>query len=100
MRGFAPPLRDAAAQAAAVIARAMGYSAEPPPLPDEAGEAGEAGDAGDGRELDWSHAADKRTVPDDPLDSAATASRIRPLDWTEQEDSAEETPRRPTLDWL
>ena len=29
-------LRDAAAQAAAVIARAMGYKAEPPQLPDEA----------------------------------------------------------------
>ncbi len=29
-------LRDAAAQAAAVIARAMGYKAEAPPLPDEA----------------------------------------------------------------
>ncbi len=29
-------LRAVAAQAAAVIARAMGYSAEPPPVPDEA----------------------------------------------------------------
>ena len=30
------PLRNAAAQAATVIARAMGYRAEPPPLPSEA----------------------------------------------------------------
>ena len=49
-------LRDAAAQAA-VIARAMGYSAEPPPLPDE------ADDGGGGRELDWSHVVDHRIVP-------------------------------------
>ena len=33
-------LRDAAARAAAVIARAMGYRAAPPPLPDEADGAG------------------------------------------------------------
>ena len=40
-------LRDAAAQAAAVIARAMGYKAEPLPLPDE------ADGADGGRALDW-----------------------------------------------
>ena len=34
-------LRDAAAQAAAVIARAMGYRAEPPPLPEETQNAGD-----------------------------------------------------------
>ena len=50
-------LRDAAAQAAAVIARAIGYSTEPPPFPEEADA------AGDSRELDWSHAADGRAVP-------------------------------------
>ena len=50
-------LRDAAAQAAAIIAGAMGYKAAPPPLPDAAedGEDGEtpdtpaAGDAGAAR---------------------------------------------------
>ena len=40
-------LRDAAARAAAVIARAMGYRAEPPPML-----LGETGEAGEGRELD------------------------------------------------
>ncbi len=90
-------LRDAAAQAAAVIARAMGYSAEPPPLSDQTDD---VDDTGGGRELDWSDVADRRAVPPDPLAPAATADRSRPLDWTEQEDSAEETPRRPNLDWL
>ena len=83
-------LRDAADG----IARAIGYSAEPPPFPEKAAA------AGDSRELDWSHAADGRAVPPDTLELAAAASRSRPLDWTEQEDSAEETPRRPNLDWL
>ncbi len=90
-------LDDGALRDAAVIACAMGYSAEPPPLPEKIDD---VEDAEGGRALDWSHAVDERTVPPDTLELAATADRSRPLDWTEQEDSAEETPRRPNLDWL
>ena len=50
-------LRDAAAQAAAVIARAMGFTAEPPPLPDEADR------AGGGRVVDWLDGGSTRPVP-------------------------------------
>ena len=50
-------LRDAAAQAAAVIARAMGYRAEAPPLPDEADR------AGGGRAVDWLDGGSARLMP-------------------------------------
>ena len=50
-------LRDAAAQAAAVIARAMGYRAEAPPLPDEADR------AGGGRAVDWLDGGSARPMP-------------------------------------
>ena len=57
-------LRDAAAQAAAVIAGAMGYKAAPPPLPDE------AEDGGDDATPDTPPAGDARaarpTPPDQP----------------------------------
>ena len=81
-------LRDAAAQAAAVIAHAMGYSAEPPPLPDEVDD---VNDAEDGRELGWSNPAHEHASPADPLGR---------LDWTEQESGAVEPPGRGDLDWL
>ena len=87
-------LREAAAQAAAVIARAIGYKVELPPLPEE------VDDAGNSRELDWSHAADGRIAPDDPLVPAATVDRSRPLDWTEPASGAGKTSRRPDIDCL
>ena len=90
-------LRDVAALAVAVIARAMGYSAEPPPLPDQTDD---VDDTGGGRELDWSDVADRRAGPADPLAPATTASRPGRLDWTEPEGGAEEPPGRPALDWL
>ena len=52
-------LRDTAAQAAAVIARAMGYEAEPPPLPEESGDSGGSGE----RWFDWEG---RRHAPRDP----------------------------------
>ena len=90
-------LRAAAAQAAAVIARAMGYRTEPPPLPDQTDD---VDDTGGGRELDWSDVTDRRAGPADPLAPATTASRPGRLDWTEPEGGAEEPPGRPALDWL
>ncbi len=90
-------LDDGALRAAAVIARAMGYSAEPPPLPDQTDD---VDDTGGGRELDWSDVADRRAGPADPLAPATTASRPGRLDWTEPEGGAEEPPGRPALDWL
>ena len=50
-------LRDAAAQAAVVIARAMGFQAEPPPLSDDADR------AGGGRAVDWLDGGSTRPVP-------------------------------------
>ena len=87
-------LRDAAAQAAAVIARAMGYRAAPP-LPHEAGD----GDA-------------PTTVPEFPKPKTppAPSGPRTPLwlrsrdtkrsDGKEPEGSAEKPPGRPALDWL
>ena len=88
-------LRDAAAQAAIVIARAMGYRAEPPPAPCEA-------------EHDETLAA----MPEFPSSRgpAALDGGRNPLrqesgdteqsDRTEAPDGTGELPRRPTLDWL
>ncbi len=88
-------LRDAATQAAAVIARAMGYRAEPPPLPDEA----EDGDA-------------PTVVPEFPRPSMPTApgEQRTPLwlrsrdnkrsDGTGPEGSAGKPSQRGRLDWL
>ena len=88
-------LRDAAAQAAA-IARAMGYSAEPPPLPDEA-----------------KHREILAAVPEFSITegrSAAPAGKRTPLwvrpretertDGTESVGDPEAPPGRPALDWL
>ena len=52
-------LRDAAARAAAVIAGAMGYKAEPPPLPDETEDGGTVEDRRAGGRPD-------RTEPEEP----------------------------------
>ena len=54
---------------AAVIARAMGSRAEPPPLPDE------ADGAGDGGEPDWTEGGDKRSIPLDPWDISPDEER-------------------------
>ena len=61
-------LRDAAAQAAAVIARAMGYRAEPPPVPDE------ADNAGDGVEPDRLNDAESRVMQVDRLEPPKPAT--------------------------
>ena len=62
---------DAAAQAAAVIARAMGYRAGPPPLPDEADE--------NARESNWSHGETTRASPTGPRKPVRpTVRRKRP----------------------
>ena len=66
----------------------MGYSAEPPPLPDEVDD---VNDAEDGRELGWSNPAHEHANPADPLGR---------LDWTEQESGAVGPPGRGDLDWL
>ena len=70
-------LRDAAAQAASVIAKAMGYRAEPPPLSDE------ADGAGDGREPDWLDGGNTRPAspaPSGPPDP----TRLRDLNWLDE----------------
>ena len=90
-------LRDAAAQAAGVIARAMGYRAEPPRLPDE------TVDDGDGTERNQPGNAESRVKPIDLLETPeATATESRPgrPDGAEPDGSAGELPRRPGADWL
>ena len=58
-------LRDAAAQTAAVIARAMGYRTVSPPLPEDADQTEYGGDGtGPGRPND----AESRVIPTDPLE--------------------------------
>ena len=88
-------LRDAAARAAAVIARAMGYRVEPPPML-----LGETGEAGEGRELDRPSAVNRRTVKPDPLQPAATANRPWHLDGAESKNAEGELTRRREIDWL
>ncbi len=88
-------LRDAAAQAAAVIARAMGYRAEAPPLPDEA------------KNPDTLPAApvcpilDGPSVPEDerpPL----LVGKVKPEPRADVQSDGEAGPPsgRPALDWL
>ena len=88
-------LRDAAAQTAAVIARAMGYKTEAPPLPDEA------------KDPDTLPAApvcpilDGPAVPEDertPL-WVGTVER-EPRDGAQSDGDARPPPDRPDLDWL
>ena len=81
-------LRDTAAQAAGVIATAMGYRAEPPPLPDET-------DAGGASEVpDTPPLGDARAVrPPSPMNPAAGRDRSE-WDW-EYGVSAQSTSTRP-----
>ena len=62
-------LRDAAARAAAVIARAMGYRAVPPPLPEE------IGNAGGGMEPNRLNDAESRVMQVDRLEPPKPATR-------------------------
>ncbi len=88
-------LRNAAAQAAAVIARAMGYSAEPPPLPDQA------------EQLDIlaavpeSSSSRGRTTPEQERAPLWVRPReTERTDGAESEGDAGSPPVRPALDWL
>ena len=88
-------LREAAARAAVVIARAMGYRAEPPPVPD---------DAEDGDTLAVMPQFSRPRVPIAP-DGVRTPLWLRSKDTKrsdgmESEDGAGEPPRRPAVDWL
>ena len=74
-------LRDAAAQAAAVIARAMGYRAETPSLTVEAM-------AADG-ELDGADGGKMQASPPVPQASARPEARWHGLDWTQVKTSAD-----------
>ena len=84
-------LRDAAAQAAAVIARAMGYRDAPPSPPD---------DAGDVSELDRSSSVDRHTMAPDPLEPTTTPNRSERLDEARSKSAAEERAGRREIDWL
>ncbi len=84
-------LRDAAAQAAAIIARAMGYKAEAPPMPDEA----EHGDI--------LTAMPKFSITDGPPhlpEGEQTPLCVRPkgMDGAELEGDVGVPPKRPSLD--
>ena len=88
-------LRDAAAQAAAVIARAMGYRAEPPPVPDQA------------EQLDIlaavpeSSSSRGRTTPEQERAPLWVGPReTERTDGAESEGDAGSPPVRPALDWL
>ena len=69
-------LRDAAPQAAAVIARAMGYRAEAPPLTAEAGETDEADNVAAGTESDRLNDTENRISRVDPPELATTRDTI------------------------
>ena len=66
-------LRDAAAQAAAAIARAMGFTAEPPPLPDEADR------ARGGRVVDWLDGGSTVSIRRGPSAEAGVAAGVKTL---------------------
>ena len=88
-------LHEAAARAAVVIARAMGYRAEPPPVPD---------DAEDGDTLAVMSQFSRPRGPAAP-DGVRTPLWLRSRDskrsdGPESEDGAGEPPRRPAVDWL
>ena len=88
-------LRDAAAQVAAVIARAMGYRAEPPPVPDEA------------EDGDTPAIVPKFSKPETPTapDGVRTPLWLRSgdneqSDGTDPDGGSEESPRRRNIGWL
>ncbi len=89
-------LRDAAAQAAAVIARAMGYRAEAPPLPDEA------------KHGDVSAAVPDFSItdgPPHPPEEGQTPLCVRPegterIDGIELDSDPDAPTGHPALDWL
>ena len=87
-------LQDAAAQAAAVIAQAMGYKAEPPPVPEDADSAG-------GRSvLASSSAGEAPAVPPDPRRPLwLKAGRERP-DAAQPDRAPRDPDRHPILHWL
>ena len=87
-------LQDAAAQAAAVIAQAMGYKAEPPPVPEDA-------DSASGRSvLASSSAGEAPAVPPDPRRPLwLKAGRERP-DAAQPERAPGDPDRHPILQWL
>lgn len=88
------PLQDAAAQAAGVIAKAMGYKAEPPPMPEDADSAG-------GRSvLASSGAGEVPVVPPDPQRPLwLKAGRERP-DAAQPDRAPGDPDRHPVLQWL
>ena len=88
-------LRDAAVQVAAVIARAMGYRAEPPPVPD---------DAEDGDTLAVTPEFSRAKGPAAP-DGVRTPLWLgsggnKRSDGTDPEGGAGEPPQRRDIDWL
>ncbi len=96
-------LRDAASQAAATIACAMGYKAEAPPLAEDSTEADSA-DKGEGApEPDWMNDSDGRFTPGTPLKpptSTLTGIRPEPPNQTECDASARQADRDAGCDWL
>ena len=86
-------LRDAASEAAAVVARAIGYRTGPPQLP------AETDDAEDGTALDRANTVDRRTMPTDPLYPPTTENRSRRSDRAES-NGARKPSRRRNIDWL
>ena len=82
-------LQVAAAQAAAVIARAMGYKAEPPPLTEEPGDGG-------GRSMRWFDWDVARPAPPGPRTARDQASD--PLNWTETKEGMGDSVRHEARD--
>ena len=72
---------------------AMGYRAEPPPLP------AETEDVADGREADRSNASDRSVLPTDPLDPPTNAISGRRRDWMDTVSGAGEPAQRQDV-WL
>ena len=88
-------LRDAAAQTAAVIARAMGYKAEPPPVPDDA------------KDRDTPVVVPEFSKPETPTAPAGVRTPLwlrsgdnERSDGMDPEGGAGEPPQRRDIDWL
>ena len=87
-------LRDAAARAAAVLAKAMGYRVELPPLPKE------ADGTADGKESERSSAANRNTNWINQLDPPKTATIRGRADPMIGKDGPDLRTQRNNLDWL